>query len=832
MTHNHRPETSTENPATENDGTQHNAFWGDEGLTIVPKPSETTEPAAAEDPYARPMSERQRRRLAEQQRQAELRVLEAERQSQQLSPLDEAANGELTTANETSPTVAATKVKGSKKSKAKSPGGSIYILAIIASALWIGGIASWFAYEFGAGLVDLEPIRIAVYALIAIAPAGLFFMLAHSLRLGGMLAQENRRARELADAMVAPTVYGAEQTSSIVQSLRGDIDEAANMAERARQELTALRESLLNEATRLTEAARTAQTATQNITRTIGDERQLLATLGESLDTKALSVADAVQRQAQMVADASDLAQAQLREAEAALAARAADLAAAATEAQDAARVAAEDLSRQTLRLETAGTGVSEQIKAVEDGLSQQRAALVNAAYSLRTDQEDFAAQIESQRAQFVEHLVQTRTAAADLNNTGDQIAESIKKQVEAVIEQFRSLVGLSQREAEGFDSATKLSLDTFEALATESRNRLLQETQQAVDALNRAASEQRLLAEQALQQAQIRADRLGESLFDAARQADDAAEARIAGAKKIVDETVKLVDITGNEAMMRLENLTRRVTDALSRIEASVKELDTRAASRPEDTAQHIASVRYTAEQSLATLNEASRRAAAEAEAQDLGFQDRVRKNYEMVNEAVRLIGHPQDAAPAPSEASDAMRIPLRPAPLDEAPAQPLTPPMATQTPINQGMQWQINAPHAQPAAPSGHAPEAQAPAANVAFPVLAEQAVSSLRRLGVDPNALLPRARIEDVAAALARQDAVRARQIVRRVAPAAVRSINRRVTADAQLHSEINAFIARFHDIVAEYGDDNHGINNRLATDEGRAFMIFDAAMNDLR
>jgi len=114
----------------------------------------------------------------------------------------------------------------------------------------------------------------------------------------------------------------------------------------------------------------------------------------------------------------------------------------------------------------------------------------------------------------------------------------------------------------------------------------------------------------------------------------------------------------------------------------------------------------------------------------------------------------------------------------------------------------------------------------------VLSELAVSPIRRMGVDPNALLPRARIDDVAFALSRDDVVRARQIVRRVAPAAVRSVNRRVTADQELHNDINRFVDAYARLLADLGDDQNSVNNRLASDEGRAFMIYDAALNETR
>ena len=125
---------------------------------------------------------------------------------------------------------------------------------------------------------------------------------------------------------------------------------------------------------------------------------------------------DAINRQAHMVAEASDLAETQLREAEAALAARAADLAAAAGEAVDASRVATEDLGRQVGRLETASGGVGDQMRALEDGLTHQRAALVTVAHALRAEQEDFATLAESRTARSPSSWPPPGVDVADLN--------------------------------------------------------------------------------------------------------------------------------------------------------------------------------------------------------------------------------------------------------------------------------------------------------------------------------------------------------------------------------------------------------------------------------
>ena len=114
-----------------------------------------------------------------------------------------------------------------------------------------------------------------------------------------------------------------------------------------------------------------------------------------------------------------------------------------------------------------------------------------------------------------------------------------------------------------------------------------------------------------------------------------------------------------------------------------------------------------------------------------------------------------------------------------------------------------------------------------------LAGRVTSAIRRMGVDPNALLPRPRVEEAAQAFAGHDPARARQIVRRVAPAAVRSVSRRVLSDDALRADAEAYVRAFAHglkLQAERGD-AEDVQMRLATDEGRAFMLLDAAVGDL-
>lgn len=799
----------------------------------------------------RPMSERRRRRLLEEQTQAQQRA-EAERTAHEATP--EPAAAELAVAagaplspfeRTTAPTVRTVQAHG-----VPAPGRRAYVLAAVASVLWIGGVASWAAYEFGVNGAGPDPLRLAIYALIALAPAGLALMLAHAVRQGSGLAAETRRARELAEALVAPTALAAQQTGDVLQSLRSDIDQAALAAERARNDMALLREALSQETLRLNEAAETAGRTARRLAEQLGRERDQMQTLGVQLDNQASGVVDAVERQSRMVADASDLAQTQLREAEAALAARAADLAAAAGEAQDAARVASEDLARQTIRLENAGSGVSEQIRSVEEGLGQQRAALVTTAYALRTDQEDFSAQVESQRAQLIEHLSATRTAAGELDQTAQSSLEALRELLEASGDQFRALIDMSQREADNFDSATKLSLDRFEALAAEARDTLLEETRRSLEALKATAEESRGFANDAAEQAQIRIDRLAETLFQAAHKTDLSVDARIEDARRVVGESAGLVDQAGDRMADRLETLVERLTAALGQVDEAVTEIDARAAQMPDLARARVEAVRASVEEGLAALTAASRKAAEDTEALDAGFQDRVRRNYDMLTEAVRLMGVVSGETPARRREIVAEPEPAKPAVRAPAPS-PAPPPAKEAKPAEErgfGLRGRLRLEAAEPVPPPRSdgldwadlvRSDADAQPLELDQPVDAADAelpgrlADAIRRMGVDPNALLPRTRVEEAARAVAAGDPGAARQIVRRVAPAAVRSVSRRVLSDAELRAEAERYVRGFGRLLAEgaRGGDVDGVQSRLSSDAGRAFMLLDAAVGDL-
>src|SRR5690606_21210928 len=135
-------------------------------------------------------------------------------------------------------------------------------------------------------------------------------------------------------------------------------------------------------------------------------------------------------------------------------------------------------------------SGVADQIRSVETGLSEQRAALVQSAFTLRRDQEDFSAQIESQRAQLTEALAHARVAGGEVTEETTRGTEALRALVEAASDQMKALNDLAQSETKGFDARTREALDRFEDMIAQARQAALQEGELALETLKQALEE------------------------------------------------------------------------------------------------------------------------------------------------------------------------------------------------------------------------------------------------------------------------------------------------------------------------------------------------------
>lgn len=756
-------------------------------------------------------------------------------------PTDDSEAGESVTGRDpvsTEPRLPAPVATGSR---APDSAKAAYPLAIVAALLWIGGVASYAAYQVGGGDLVLDPANAALLTLVALAPAGLLIAIAHMLRQASALAAEARRARTMADTLGLPTGIAVQESGQLLVGLRSDIDLSTQAAEAARHELAALRAAMEEETRRLNEAADVAQRSARRLSEQLAKERMSLTDLSQRLETQTDGVIESVERQARMVADASDLAQTQLREAEAALAARSADMAAAASEAQDAARAASDDLARQTIRIETAGAGVADQIRSVEEGLSEQRAALVQAAFSLRRDQEDFAAQVETQRAQLTEALTHARVAASEMSENSTAGSAALQDLLDAAADQIKALATLSQTEARAFDAQTREALDRFEDLTAQVRERAAQESERTVADIQAALERSRSATDAAVTEARERIDRLGELAFEAGKAADQAAETRLEAARRVVEETAAMGEEAAQRIAERLEANLLEARAALAHVEDSLTRLDDRAARLPEEAKANIEEISRAVEASLGTLTEAARNAAAETEAVDTAFQERVKRNYDMLTEAVRLMGvvsgegPPQGSrrAAAPPETAETLglkgRLRLAPTDRDEEVRRTFDPAEAPQAPA-EPLSWK------ELLAVAGGAEEQAAdepPSSRGDAASLMADATAVIRDMGIDPAALLPRARVEEAAQAVLDGDHARARDIARRVAPAAVRRISRRVLTDRALRADVDRLVRHYTRSLSETAQsgDEAGVSALLASETGRTFLLLDAAIGDL-
>lgn len=743
-----------------------------------------------------------------------------------------------------------------------------WTLATAIAALWaLAPIAFALGYARGVPAFKVEGFAFTVFAGLAIGPALLTLLGAYLLRQATGIADELRRTRTLTDRIVTPAALAAVGASSAVDAMRRGVDEASNAAQRAREHIVSLRQALAEETARLADAAAESAKMANQLAQGLGHERTAMEALSQSLDARSTAVVDAIGSQARMVAEASDLAETQLREAEAALAARAADLAAAAAEASDAARVGAEDLSRQIARLETAGHGVGDQVASVEKSLAAQRAALVEISQALRSEQEDFAAEAETRTAQLTEFVAYTRVGATELSDTAAMGAEILRGLISSAAEQFREMAEGAAAQREALADSARKTLETIGDVAENQRTLLEEELKAAMEAMAKAALEASEGVEARVVAARSRVDQLNEIAFSAGQKADAVFESRMEEARDLIESSAQMVEQAGARTSQKLAESVQSARGTLDELEAMLAEIGRRTADLPAEALQKAAEVRIAIEQGVEQLMNAVRRTAEETAAIDQAFQERVRRNYEMLSEAAGAVTASSTstvaarAAPTQAPASrirpaappppSAQAEPLPPAVFDDEDEPPISDrrrlrltPTATDQEFRSVFE-QASARKPQAASPAGEADgEGGWSWRNLLAGIenstpgdsgLGEKLAAEITAMGIDPHALLPRGRIDEIAAALQTRDDAGAREVVKRLAPAAIRRLVRRLFSDSTLKANTERFLKRYAGMVEEAaGQDREGflLAALLSSDAGRAYLLLDAASGDLR
>jgi hypothetical protein len=502
--------------------------------------------------------------------------------------------------------------------------------------------------------------------------------------------------------------------------------------------------------------------------------RQTASELAETLaaqrrDLQSLSAA--LQEQAASVSDAIG---------------RAGGVNVAAGEVISAARGAGEDMVRHTARLETTAAGVTEQMRSVEQGLTEQRTSLTALADNLHAEQEALKLEADARIARLSELVAQSKSATAEVSETAQQGAEAIQHLTAAAAERFTEITAAAARERDALAEALRASIDQITAAANDAR---------------RAAEEQ-------TEAARTRVDQLNEAAFEAGRKADAVFEGRVTEARGLIEQSAAMIDEAGQKARERLEGW-------VAAARAAVTDID----------------------QSLTEMTASARKTSEETKALDAAFQERVRANYELLSEAVRLMGvvAGPSAAPPPPDAPVPER---KPAPKAELRPRLRLTPAATDEEFHDALETAGSK-----GAPPEPAPEGEGLGWKGLLQSLdregsdpehlAERIHAELQAMGIDADALLPKPKVEEIAAAVQTADIEGAREVVRALAPAAVLRLARRLFADAALRGQAERFRKRFSGTLTDAAErDSQGfvVGSLLDSAEGRAWLLLDSAFAD--
>src|SRR3989344_2130534 len=187
--------------------------------------------------------------------------------------------------------------------------------------------------------------------------------------------------------------------------------------------------------------------------------------------------------------------------------------------------------------------------------------------------------------------------------------------------------------------------------------------------------------------------DQLSEAAFSAGQKANQVFEARLEEARALVEQSSRMVEEAGAVTARKLEDGAKAARATLDELAAMMAELEERAAKLPAAAAGQADRVRAAVADGMDELMAQARRTAEEAQAIDAAFQDRVRRNFEMLSEAVKLMGVAAVAAP-PVAASP---VAPPPPPVRKAKAPPLP---SAEAEIEETLELET------PAQPAGAAP------------------------------------------------------------------------------------------------------------------------------
>jgi hypothetical protein len=111
----------------------------------------------------------------------------------------------------------------------------------------------------------------------------------------------------------------------------------------------------------------------------------------------------------------------------------------------------------------------------------------------------------------------------------------------------------------------------------------------------------------------------------------------------------------------------------------------------------------------------------------------------------------------------------------------------------------------------------------------------LGEIEAMGIDAGALVPRVRVDEIVALQRAGAAEGGRDVVRRLAPAAVRRLSRRLMTDPTFRVQAEQYVRRYAALLNEAAARDGGdaaAAGLLVSDQGRAYLLLDAAIIDAR
>ncbi len=745
-----------------------------------------------------------------------------------------------------------------------------YPMAAGLSVAWAAAATAFAAYyRSDSWRFDVTPTHVALLAAVVILPVILIGLGAYMLRQSGELIRETRRARAATDAMIAPAVLAAGEAGDVVTAVRMEISRAAEMATAAMSQLTALRAALAEDTDRMHEITARAGSAASQMTETLTRERQEMGALSEQMDVRATVIGDTITRQTALIAQASDLAQTQLREAEASLAARAAELAAAAGDAAEISALAGQQLSLNADHLHTVGDAVNQQLNNLWGNLSKERAQFEALEITLRDAQAGLVERLARERTLIIEAVAQGRVGSQDITSTATDITDRLRQLIAEVEAQLTTLSATARSEQALIDAESRAGLQSLADLSRQTRTQIEAEGRETIGQLAQLAEETRTAARTALDEATKTAltriqsaretlEQLGELAFTSGQKADAVFDSRLTAARRLIDESTRLVSDAGQQTTERIEASLQAAQAAAAELTLLMDGLDERARHLP-GTVQ------------AARLHRSV--------AGDTGLEAQVSQTMASLSETARLIsdashgeGSPAaDVAPVQTDVDPiqppvtrtrtaARNEPIQ-VPADELDEEDGGPPLSFDvrptagrgargtgtglrprlrlTMTDQDRDVKTVFEPVRPDRPRREAGEGRTwrdilkqmgDDTDGGDEALPNRLRSEVEALGVDPAALLPRGRIDEISRSLGEGDLDAGREAVRRLAPAAVRRLARRMNSDDELKDDARRFVGRFGNLVVEaLAQDQAAASGLLGSDQGRVFLLLDASVS---